>query len=204
MQAKSKLDTQEKHAELLKLSHQYRCIMSACIDDLNNAVDNTSDQKQADELDKMSEIFYKAELIWSLCEIVFLEKPTCIVHNLVEWIRLHFPTALEETTTLFSSPEPASHENYWKIVYGLVFQLQFEHVVRLLKLHPSFNSDSFQSVVELLKKMPVIGASSVHSIPEFNFRWSHWKEECESRLMTGEFMNYKQLELIVKVPNISL
>lgn len=157
VQEKAKLDLQEKHAELLKLSHQYRCIMNACIDDLNIAMDATEDKQQADDLEKMSEIFYKAELIWSLCEIVFLEKPTCIALNLIEWLRLHFPAALEETTSLFGSPEPAAHENYWKIVYGLVFQLQFEHVIKVLKLHPAFNSDAFQSAVELLKKMPVLG-----------------------------------------------
>jgi hypothetical protein len=44
--------------DLLPLSHQYRCIINACIDDLNHAADSVND-KSSQELQEMSEIFYK-------------------------------------------------------------------------------------------------------------------------------------------------
>lgn len=106
----------------------------------------------------MSEIFYKVELIWNLCEIVYLEKPTTTsLPHLVEWIRIHFPQPVEMAGSVLSSPNPSGHEDYWKAVYGLVFQLRIDSAVRLLKIHNEFESDTFQSALELLQKIPIYG-----------------------------------------------
>lgn len=214
----------DKQTDLLSLSHQYRCIINACIDDLNQAADSVNDDSSK-ELQEMSEIFYKVELIWNLCEIIYLEKSSIIapLPHLLEWIRIHFPLAVEMAGTVVASHSPpALHNSYWKAIYGLVFQLRIDSAIKLLKMHDEFQSDSFQSVVELLKKMPYFGVSyfflfkfftiiipnsketlfqinSSSSIPEFSFRWKSWSEECNNRFISGEFYNSTELTLLVKV-----
>ncbi len=142
-------------SELIKSSHQYRCIMNACIEDLNQAADTADSNENSVAFQEMSEIFYKAELVWNLCEIMYLENPLGILPHLLEWIRIHFPFAVDETGTVLLSPNPAQHNNYWEALYGLVFQLRLDSAIKLLRIHPNFSTDAFQSVFELLKKMPV-------------------------------------------------
>ena len=228
VQTKAGTDGQISSPELIKSSHQYRCIMNACIEDLNQAADLAKSTETNQALQEMSEIFYKAELVWNLCEIMYLENPLGILPHLLEWIRIHFPNAVEETGTVLASPNPGLHENYWKALYGLVFQLRLESATKLLRIHPDFQSEAFQSAFELLKKMPVFSvrnylqlrqdsnfsdhknfssfpfkANSTVSAPEFTFRWNHWKEECESRIQAGDFFESKDLELLMEVYNVS-
>jgi nuclear pore complex protein Nup85 len=155
LQIKAGTDGQISSSELIKSSHQYRCIMNACIEDLNQAADLANSVESNQALQEMSEIFYKAELVWNLCEILYLENPLGILPHLLEWIRIHFPNAVEETGTVLASPNPGLHESYWKALYGLVFQLRLESATKLLRIHPDFQSEAFQSAYELLKKMPV-------------------------------------------------
>lgn len=154
LQSTSSIDSTSKQSELISLSHQYRCIINACIDDLNQQADLTSGES-SQHSQHMSEIFYKAELIWNACEIVYLTKPVGILPHLLEWIKNHFPAAVELSDIVFESPNPASHESYWKAIYGLIFQLRLEDAVKLLRVHPNFQSEEFQSACELLKKMPI-------------------------------------------------
>lgn len=188
IQARIGKETQITVSELIQSSHQYRCIINACIEDLNQAADLADTIGATRAIQEMSEIFYKAELVWNLCEIMYLENPLGILPHLLEWIRIHFPSALEETGTVLASPNPGLHENYWKALYGLVFQLRIDSAIKLLRIHPSFITDAFQSAFELLKKMPVFGVSKLI------WMWHHiqlnniWKNVFF--FMLGEFTSF--------------
>lgn len=193
--------------------------MNACIEDLNHAADSGYDIEENRMLQEISEIFYKAELVWSLCEIMYLENPIGVLPHLQEWIRIHFPYAVDVTSEVLASPDPGLHPNYWKALYGLIFQLRIDSATKLLKIHPSFQTEAFQNTYELLKKMPIFNvkdecpvfASHTEiftvifqvnvsvSAPEFIFRWNHWKEECESRIQAGDFFDSADLQLLVEV-----
>ena len=162
LQNSSCADNASKQTELISLSHQYRCIMTACIEDLNEAADVATGESSL-QLQHMSEIFYKAELIWNACEIVYLKKPVGILPHLLEWIKTHFPASGELCESVLESPNPALHESYWQAIYGLIFQLRLDNAIKLLRLHPSFQSDEFQSACELLRKMPIFGVSNTSS-----------------------------------------
>lgn len=76
---------------------------------------------------EMSEIFYKEELIWSLCEIVYLENLIGILPHPQEGIYIRFPYAVDRTGIDLSPSNPGIHPDYWKaLIYGLVFQLRLE------------------------------------------------------------------------------
>ena len=163
VQEKSSGDAQIRFSDLMKSSHHYRCILNACIQDLNQAADATNKTEEIQMLQEMSEIFYKAELIWSLCEVMYLENSHGIVPHLLEWIRIHFPLAVDDAGEVMGSNNPGYHPNYWKALYGLVFQLRLESAMKLLKVHADFSSDAFQSALELLKKMPVFSVRFLNS-----------------------------------------
>lgn len=136
--------------------------MNACIEDLNLAAEQTSQNKiLSQELQEMSEVFYKSELVWNLCEIMFLEKPVGILPGLLEWIRAHFPSPVIMAESVLASPNPAAHDEFWPAVYGLVFQLRLDSAVKLMKVHPDVMTDPFQSACELLSKMPILGVTFV-------------------------------------------
>ena len=160
-------DKKSNLKELLKLSHQYRSIISACIDDLNQAADDTEGE-EAKELQELGEIYYKTELVWHLCEILYLERPTGVLPHLLEWIRIHFPMAGELAREVLKSPNPYLHGDYWSAIYGLLFQLQIEQALKLLGTHPDFLNDSFQSARELLKKIPIYGVSILFTATIFS------------------------------------
>lgn len=200
-------DSKSNLAELSKLSRQYRSIISACIDDLNQTADACVAEaaatekvpEKARELQQLSEIHYKTELVWNLCEVMYLEKPIGILPHLLEWVRAHFPSAVEMANEVIKSSRPALHEDYWNAIYGLVFQLQVDSALKLLRTHPDFQSESFQSAVELLKKLPIYGMASTVSVPEFTFRWNHWRDECVRRIQAGDFYDMKELETLVQI-----
>ncbi|XP_032790646.1 nuclear pore complex protein Nup85 isoform X2 [Daphnia magna] len=199
IQARVGKETQISVSELIQSSHQYRCIINACIEDLNQAADLAETNEATQAIQEMSEIFYKAELVWNLCEIMYLENPLGILPHLLEWVRIHFPNALEETGTVLASPTPEFHESFWKALYGLVFQLRIDSAIKLLRIHSGFQTDAFQSAFELLKKMPVFSVNSPVSAPEFTFRWNHWKEECEARIQAGDFFDSQDLQLLMEI-----
>lgn len=161
IQARVGKETQISVSELIQSSHQYRCIINACIEDLNQAADLAETNEATQAIQEMSEIFYKAELVWNLCEIMYLENPLGILPHLLEWVRIHFPNALEETGTVLASPTPEFHESFWKALYGLVFQLRIDSAIKLLRIHSGFQTDAFQSAFELLKKMPVFSVRTL-------------------------------------------
>lgn len=124
---------------------------------MNQATDTGGNESKSQEDLEMSEVFYKAELVWNLCEIIYLEKPIGILPGLLEWIQIHFPSPIVMAETVMTSSNPACHQNYWDAIYGLVFQLRLDSASKLLKLHPDANVESFLSACELLKKMPIFG-----------------------------------------------
>lgn len=143
-------------AELAKLSYQYRSVINACIEHLNQASDCAMGA-QAKELQNLSDVFYKVELVWNLCEIMYLEKPIGILPHLLEWVRIHFPSPRDMCESVLESSNPSNHDDYWNSIYGLVLQLHINPAIKLLRHHADFSSDAFQSTLELLKKMPIYG-----------------------------------------------
>lgn len=59
-------------AELLKLSRQYRSIIRACLENLQDEV-MRADGDYREELQNYITIFYSVECIWHLCEILFVD-----------------------------------------------------------------------------------------------------------------------------------
>ncbi|XP_026476216.1 nuclear pore complex protein Nup75-like [Ctenocephalides felis] len=85
--------------KLVILSRQYRSIIRACLENLQEKVDNLSlNEEKRSEYQNYVTIFYSVECLWHLCEIILIDSVpgNIIVPQLLSWIRLHFHT--HETT----------------------------------------------------------------------------------------------------------
>lgn len=79
--------------EVLKLSRQYRCLLQASYLELKTASESAKTQDERDSFLKMIPVFYNMEVVWHLCEILFMDvlPGQLVLTQLVTWIRYHIP-----------------------------------------------------------------------------------------------------------------
>lgn len=87
-----KVDSTDFSLEILKLSRQYRSVLRACLEDFQSASATSQGRKKAFYLQNIP-TFYNMELIWHLCEILFLDiiPGDVVLSHLITWIRFHVP-----------------------------------------------------------------------------------------------------------------
>ncbi|XP_014663534.1 PREDICTED: nuclear pore complex protein Nup85-like [Priapulus caudatus] len=194
--------------ELVKFSRGYRSVIHACILELKKAGNSTLDEEEAAEHAALSCLFYETDLVWSICEIFFIEQTPggVILPKLLEWVRWHFHRGEQLLQELLQSVhdeestiKPELHENYWPAVYSFVLQGRLVEARKLLSLHLKYKSEPFQSMGELLCKMPIYNGLTGCSVQEFELTWQRWQDECYRRLEDGEFITYKELETVAKI-----
>lgn len=184
--------------QLVKISRRYRSIIKAFVDDLRHAADETYNDSTREEYECLAHVYYKMELIWNLCEILFLDvQPSgALLNQLLDWLRWHFPIYEMLAKEVTESDDPASHPSYWNAVYGYVLQGRITDVRKLLHVHPDSRSETFLLVDQLLRQMPLHSYFASESSYDFIFHWQHWREECLQRLEHGEFSISPPLEKV--------
>lgn len=82
--------------EILKLSRQYRSVLRACLEDFQAESAVCPPSKREFYLENIP-TFYNMELIWHLCEIMFLDMVPgdIVLSHLITWIRFHVPQVFE-------------------------------------------------------------------------------------------------------------
>lgn len=156
----------DSKVELQKLSCQYRSIIRACLENLQDeAMRDKTNYKE--ELQNYITIFYSVECVWHLCEILFVENIPggVVLPHLLEWIRFHFPKYERKAATLLAGDLVGieTHPDYWQTVIGSLMQGRIEVVRALLRLHSAGDSKPFKLVDQALKAMPTYNVS----IPRF-------------------------------------
>ncbi|XP_060066906.1 nuclear pore complex protein Nup85-like [Ylistrum balloti] len=187
---------------IIRSSKQYRASLKAYSLELKILADSTIDEEQKQDFLDHLQLLEMAELIWGLCEILFIDSPAggLVIAPLLEWLRFHFQTGEQMFLEIIQEEQPEHHPLYWDTIYRLVLQGQADHVRRLLTFHSSKHSKAFTSMDDLLKKMPQqTQLFRGHSIAEFDMKWRHWRDECERRVEEGEFSSYGNLETIGKI-----
>uniref|UniRef100_H2YSA4 Nuclear pore complex protein Nup85 n=1 Tax=Ciona savignyi TaxID=51511 RepID=H2YSA4_CIOSA len=195
------------NAQLLKFSRNYRSILRSCLMELHNSQDDYEDHERENELTSQIQLYTMMDLIWSLCEIIFIENlpDGVILLRLIEWCKWNFPVADELVSSVMSSKEdlpPHQHPDFWDATTALVLQGRVTEARNLLNLHPEFQAqlyDSYSSMDELLRKMPVYSYHKGQSISEFEIKWKHWQSECRKRLLDGDFDTKPELKTICRI-----
>lgn len=193
--------------QLVKFSRRYRVAMMECIEDLRKAAsDSLVDEATQEECDSMCQLFQQLELIWNLCEILFIETLPggVVLQHLLDWVKLHFTEAdsLAAKVIQASDDEIQVNEDYWSAVYIYVLQGRLPEARHLLSLHPDKQKDvhgAYGKIDELMRRMPVFGAFSRQTLAEFDLKWRNWQELCQQLLIEGVFVSYQRLENICRI-----
>lgn len=148
--------------ELFKLSIQYRSIIRACLENLQEEIIK-SDNNEKEKLHSFVTIFYSIECIWHLCEILFVNTVpgNLVLPHLLEWIRFHFPRHERNAAMMLAGDLNGleSHSEFWRTVFGSLLQGRVKVARVLLKQHSSADSQIFKMMDQVLKAMPIYNVS---------------------------------------------
>lgn len=161
VQALIKEKKADHKTELFKLSIQYRSIIRACLENLQEELIKSNNEKE--ELQGLVTIFYSIECIWHLCEILFVNSmpANLVLSQLLDWIRFHFPKHERNAALLLSGDLNRLELNpeFWTTVFGSLLQGRVKVARALLKQHSSADSQSFKVIDQMLKSMPLYNVS---------------------------------------------
>ncbi|KAJ8939055.1 hypothetical protein NQ318_007686 [Aromia moschata] len=192
----------EHRLELLKLSRQYRSIIRACLENLQEEITN-SVSDNADELKNYVTILYSIECIWHLCEILLIDvgPGNIILPYLLEWVRFHFPKYERNAATLFGGDLIGleSHPEFWDTIIGLLLQGRINIVRALLRQHSASDSNTFKLVDRVLRAMPVYDVTTGTPINEFIIQRQHWLIDVQAKIDAKLFVSDINLNMIMKL-----
>ncbi|XP_022103342.1 nuclear pore complex protein Nup85-like [Acanthaster planci] len=191
--------------QLVKYSRRYRAFMGECVQDLRKAAEDPNlSREDCESYAAQSELLQTMGLIWSLCEILFVETLPggVVLQQLQDWLKLHFTEGDRLAREVLESEDLLINDKYWRAVYIYVMQGRLAEARHLLSLHVQQQQDTlhvFARMDKLMRDMPVFGASSRQSLAEFDLRWRHWQDQCRQCLEDNTFISYSHLHAICKI-----
>lgn len=209
------LDSGGDHGpELLKLSRRYRSIIRVCLNNLYEMVEksNHCENLKASYYVYVVKVLDVVELIWHLCEILFVDvvPGNILLPQLLEWVRFHFPQAERKATLLLQAGterveaglETACAEkdpDYWKTTIGVLLQGRIDATRALLVLHSDARTAPFQTADVCLRTMPLYNVHAGTAVSVFNAQWTHWQADVRTKVEDGVFARNADLELIMRI-----
>ncbi|KAL0133093.1 hypothetical protein PUN28_000695 [Cardiocondyla obscurior] len=178
--------------ELLKHSKQYRSILRACVENLQEILPKEPLSEEKTMLKHFLTIFYHVECAWHLTEILYVDTVPgdVVLPQLLEWISFHFPSRELAASKILSQKRIGAdleNENYWDAVMGCAFHGELNLVCRLLALHSKADDSAFITADNIIRTMPVYNVYGGYSVNEFITRWKHWQMDLCSNLESNCF-----------------
>uniref|UniRef100_A0A8C6M0J1 Nuclear pore complex protein Nup85 n=1 Tax=Nothobranchius furzeri TaxID=105023 RepID=A0A8C6M0J1_NOTFU len=185
---KDDLPSKSKKPQFVSISRNYRSVIRACMEELQQAVS----------------ILLAIELIWNLCEVLFIDAAPAgsLLLHLLDWVRLHKSDVDEKAKGVLQSDSPAEHRDYWDVVLSYVLQGRLEDTRKMLMkqamLQPAAKS-MYKLMDSLLSKMPFYNPGGTQTLTEFDVKWRNWHEEVDRYLKDNSFASNQHLEVICKI-----
>jgi len=92
----------------------------SCLEKLEQAKKSPDVQTDEPRLRRFSDaivVFYAAECLWHLFEILYIQNNQLVVPQLLDWARFHSPQTEDRATDLLLMAEEASEsDDYWSIL----------------------------------------------------------------------------------------
>uniref|UniRef100_A0A673LQA8 Nuclear pore complex protein Nup85 n=1 Tax=Sinocyclocheilus rhinocerous TaxID=307959 RepID=A0A673LQA8_9TELE len=156
------------------------------------------------EKNKYVSILLAIELIWNLCEVLFIDAAPAgsLLLHLLDWVRLHKSDVDARAREVLQSDSPAHHQSYWDVVISLVLQGRVDEARQVLSKQASLRAESssvFKRMDVLLHTMPIFNPTGTQTLTEFDVKWRHWHEECDRCLQDNTFASNRHLETICKI-----
>ncbi|XP_059341765.1 nuclear pore complex protein Nup85 isoform X2 [Ammospiza nelsoni] len=158
--SEEELAGKSRKAQLVQVSKNYRSVIRACMEDMHQAAVSTRDPALQGQYSTQVSILSAMELIWNLCEILFVEAATAgpLLLRLLDWVRLHVCDVDSMVREVLSSESPSKHKLFWNVVDVFVLQGRMDEARHLLSKEASANPASmnmYKILDDLMKKMPV-------------------------------------------------
>ncbi|XP_021562301.1 nuclear pore complex protein Nup85 isoform X2 [Carlito syrichta] len=110
------LTGKSRKAQLVRVSKNYRSVIRACMEEMHQ-IAIAKDPAGGRQLNSQISILSAIELIWNLCEILFIEVAPAgsLLLHLLDWIRLHVCEADSLLADVLGSENPSKHESFWNL-----------------------------------------------------------------------------------------
>ncbi|KAG7270713.1 hypothetical protein CRUP_000422 [Coryphaenoides rupestris] len=198
------LPNKNKKTQFVSISKNYRSVLRACMEELQQVAVITHDSEVATRYGNQVSILLAIELIWNLCEVLFIDAAPggSLLLHLLDWVRLHKADVDEKAHEVLQSESPAEHHGYWDVVLSYVLQGRMAEARQMLAkwstLKPAA-SGMLKQMDTLLGKMPVYNPGGNQTLTEFDVKWRHWHDEVDHGLQDNSFASNPHLELICKI-----
>uniref|UniRef100_A0A4W3GEP2 Nuclear pore complex protein Nup85 n=1 Tax=Callorhinchus milii TaxID=7868 RepID=A0A4W3GEP2_CALMI len=147
--------------QLVRVSRNYRSVMRAYMEELHKVSETGKLQIffHFPPLQKVS-ILSAMELIWNLCEVLFIEAAQAgfLLLHLLDWVRLHVCQVDSMAPEVLASDSPTEHRSYWDVPASsqtlTEFELKWRHwheeCQRCLREGTFASSDALQLICQIL------------------------------------------------------
>uniref|UniRef100_A0A671Q0B3 Nuclear pore complex protein Nup85 n=1 Tax=Sinocyclocheilus anshuiensis TaxID=1608454 RepID=A0A671Q0B3_9TELE len=170
---KEDIPSKNKKSQFVSISKNYRSVIRACMEELQQNVS----------------ILLAIELIWNLCEVLFIDTAPAgsLLLHLLDWVRLHKSDVDARAREVLQSDSPAQHQSYWDVVRNTKKKLKSHHMTPLTL-----------ELVTFIKHCHYTYCRT-QTLTEFEVKWRHWHEECDRCLQENTFASNRHLETICKI-----
>ncbi|KAM6904885.1 nuclear pore complex protein Nup85 isoform 2-T2 [Xenentodon cancila] len=198
------LPSKSKKPQFVSISKNYRSVIRACMEELQQVAVSTKDKEMATQYGNQVSILLAIELIWNLCEVLFIDAAPAgsLLLHLLDWVRLHKADVDEKAREVLQSDSPAEHHDYWDVVVSYVLQGRLEEARQMLvkqaTLRPAARN-MYKLMDNLLSNMPFYNPGGAQTLTEFDVKWRHWHEEVDRCLQDNSFASNQHLERICKI-----
>uniref|UniRef100_A0A3B1K1J9 Nuclear pore complex protein Nup85 n=1 Tax=Astyanax mexicanus TaxID=7994 RepID=A0A3B1K1J9_ASTMX len=187
------LPSKNKKPQFVSISKNYRSVIRACMEELQQGAGACC-----------VSILLAIELIWNLCEVLFIDAAPAgvLLLHLLDWVRLHKADVDERAREVLQSESPTHHHAYWEVVISFVLQGRMDEARQVLVKQANLQPASrpiYQLMDSLLQKMPIFNPGGTQTLTEFDVKWRHWHEECDRCLQDNSFASNRHLETICKI-----
>ncbi|XP_074828137.1 nuclear pore complex protein Nup85 isoform X1 [Natator depressus] len=202
--SEEELAGKSRKAQLVRVSKNYRSVIRACMEEMHQLAISTRDPELQCQHSTQVSILSAMELIWNLCEILFVEVVPAghLLLHLLDWVRLHICDVDSMVREVLSSENPSKHKDFWNAVDIFVLQGRMDDARHLLSKEASANPTSMgmcKILDDLMKKMPILTIGNTQTLTEMDLKWQHWHEECQRYLQDGTFASNPHMESICKI-----
>ncbi|XP_029109894.1 nuclear pore complex protein Nup85 [Scleropages formosus] len=201
---KDDVPSKNKKHQYISVSKNYRSVIRACMEELQRVAVSTRDTALATQYGNQVSILLAVELIWNLCEVLFIEAAPAgsLLLHLLDWVRLHKADVDEKAQEVLQSECPAEHQAYWDVTVCYILQGRIDEARQILLKQASQQPAArvtFKLMDSLLMKMPIYNPGGTQTLTEFDVKWRRWHQECDRCLQDNSFASHPHLELICKI-----
>ncbi|KAH0518701.1 Nuclear pore complex protein Nup85 [Microtus ochrogaster] len=198
------LTGKSRKAQLVRVSKNYRSVIRACMEEMHQVAVAAKDTASGRQFSSQVSILSAMELIWNLCEILFIEVAPAgpLLLHLLDWVRLHVCEVDSLSADVLGSENPSKHDGFWNLVTVLVLQGRLDEARQMLSKEADANPPSAgmcRILGDLMRTMPILSPGNTQTLTELELKWQHWREECERHLQDSTFAASPRLESLCKI-----